>query len=436
MSLSTTTEELVGADVRVSVHPKTACRVELQVKVSSNIVRLGRKNAIKTVSKDVTLPGFRKGKAPDEMILKKFPNDVAAQLHKAIADLSFVEAQKLAKIPVLNNNATVTFDLKSQNEEGAELIFTFETEPKVPSINPKQFEPKEVDRPEVGEKQIEEAVRQMMFFYAKWTPITDRTIQEGDFIMIDLDTIDGETPQRVFNHVRFEVNPTRMANWMHRLVVGAKSGEVLEGVSEVDETATEAEKAEFKPKKVRVSILNVEQAVLPELDDEFAKKVGAPDIAAMRQSITQILQGQAEEKVMNALREQVNDFLVATYPFDLPASLIETEKKHRLNQMLQEPKFKRNWERLTPEKKIALEEKIKDESAHAVRLFYLSRQVVNEFKLPISHKEVQDEAVATLQAHGTNRVQIDQIPKEVYALALSKVILAKAQKYIIEAQKA
>ncbi len=258
---------MTSESVRVSVHRKPSCRIELHVSTGKSIVDAARKEAIKAVNKEVSLPGFRKGKAPEDIILKKFPNDVERKLHKAIADLAFIEAQKISNVPLLNNNSTISFDLKKHSDEGAELVFTFETEPKIPAPDPKLFSPKSVDRPEVGDKQIDEAIRQMMFFYAQWTPIEDRPVREGDFIMIDLDTVEGETSQKVFHHIRFEVVPERMAAWMRNLVLNAKAGDVLEGMSEPDDNASEEEKKEFKPKKVRLHLLKVEQAVLPELND-------------------------------------------------------------------------------------------------------------------------------------------------------------------------
>ena len=433
---TTQLDELTNESVRVSIAKKPFCRVELHVTAAKTIVETARREAIKSVSKEISLPGFRKGKAPDDIILKKFPGDVEKKLHKEIADLAFVEAQKLAAIPILNNNSTISFDLKKHSSDGAEVVFTFETEPKIPSPDAKLFNPKPVDRPEVGEKQIDEAVRQMMFFYAEWTPVEERPVKEGDFIMIDLDTVEGETTQKVFHHIRFEVVPERMAAWMRNLVLNAKSGEILEGMSEPDDTATEEEKREFKPKKVRLHLLKVEQAVLPELNDEFAKKVGAPDVTSMRESIASILNQKADEKVQLGLREQVNDFLVENYSFELPLSLIETEKKHRHQQLLKDPKFRKSWEAMSQEERKKVEENLAEESSQAVRLFYLSRQMVHDAKLPITHKEVQDEAVATLNSYGMNKVEIEKISKEVYALALSKVILARAQDFIIQAQKA
>lgn len=428
MSQPPPTEETVNEDIRVQVNEKGACKIELDVKTSPKIVATARKNATKSVSKEVTLPGFRKGKAPDELILKKFQGEVERKLHKELADLAFVAAQKIVKVPVLNNNAPISFDMKKMGNEGAELLFTFETEPNIPIVDTAGFVPKEVERPEVGEKQIEEAIRQMRFFYAQWKAVTDRTIQDGDYIMIDLDTVEGETVQRVFHHIRFEVSKERMANWMKKLVEGAKAGDVLDGVSEVDETGTEEEKAEFKPKNVRITILKVEEAELPELNDEFAKKVGATDTVHMRQSITDLLNRQADEKVQNELREQANDFLIENYMFELPQSLVDTERKHRLKQLMQEASFKTKWDKMSQDERKNLEEKLSIEAAQAVRLFYLSRNVVQKEKIPVTHQEVQQEAIQIYQSHGGGKV--DQLPKEIYALALSKVILAKAQDHI------
>lgn len=425
-SVPQATHPTTHKDIHVQVHHKPACRIELEVKTSAEMVKEARKNAVKIISKEVSLPGFRKGKAPEEIILKKFPGDVEKQLHKSLADLAFVAAQKVAKVPVLNNNSPISFDLKKQSEEGAELLFTFETEPQIPVVDPAKFSAKPVERPEVAEKQIEEAIRQMRFFYAQWTPVDSRPIRDGDYIMIDLDTFEGETVQRVFHHIRFEVSKERMANWMKKLVEGAKAGDVLDGMSEPDDK----EDKEFHPKKVRITILKVEEATLPELNEEFAKKVGATDIEHMRKSITDLLNRQADDKVNNEIREQVNDFLIQAYDFELPQSLIETEKKHRFNQLAQDQKFKNDWAKWSQEERKKFEEKMSAESAQAVRLFYLSRKIVQDAKIPVTHQEVQSEAISVYQSHGARNIDPNQLPKEVYALALSKVILAKAQDFI------
>ena len=128
--------------------------------------------------------------------------------------------------------------------------------------------------------------------------------------MIDLDTVEGETVQKVFNHIRFEVSRERMAEWMKKLVRRKNRRCIRRDERSQMRPATEEEKGNLNRKRCDLTILKVEEATLPELDDEFAKKVGAADVAHMRQSITDLLNNQADEKVQNELREQVNDFLI------------------------------------------------------------------------------------------------------------------------------
>jgi trigger factor len=435
VSKTVPSEKDQSLDVTINVNRKPACRVDLEVKASPSLVATARKNAIKKVGKEVSFPGFRKGRAPEEIVVKKYPEAIESEWHKSIADAAFAAAQMQARIPVLNNGANITFDLNKHSlEEGAELRFSFETEPELPKVDPKQFHPTPVKKAEVGEKQIDEAVRQMRFFYAKWTPLEGRGIQEGDYIQIDLDTIDTDQPQKVFNQIRFEVSQARMANWMKALVIGAKAGDVLEGLSEADEDGTEEDKKEFTPKKVRLTIHHAEEATLPNLDDEFTKKVGAENLAALRESVKSILDRNAEDKVQSELREQINDFLVKTYAFELPLSLIDTERNHRKSHFLKDPQSAASYAKLSDEEKHKIDEKIYNESSQAVRLFYLTRHIVRDAEVPVTHGEVQQEAVSSASALG-QKVDPDKLPKEAFALALSKVIMAKAQNYILENYK-
>lgn len=416
--------------VTIIVHRKPACHIELEVKASPALVLAARKEAIKKIGKEVSFPGFRKGHAPEEMVVKKYSSAIESQWHKSIADAAFSAAQMQARVPLLPHTP-VSFDLKKHSlEEGAELIFSFDTEPQIPTVDPKLFQAKPVKKDAVGDTQIDEAIYQSRFYFAEWKPITDRGVQEGDYIMIDLHTIDSDEPQKVFDHVRFQVQKERMADWMRQLVIGAKVGDILEGISEPEADANEEIKSEFKPKKIRLTIHQVEEPILPEMED-FVHKMGAKDIPSMREAIRTALERNVEEKAQTQLREQVNEFLINQYAFELPLSLIETEKSHRMKQLQNNPKFHDSYDRMTPEEKKKLEENIYTESVQAVRLFYLTRQIVRDAKIPVTHEEVQQEAAHSAHAFGKT-VDPEHLSKEVFALSLSKILLAKAQNYILE----
>ena len=321
--------------------------------------------------------------------------------------------------------------MKKSSDEGADLLYTFETEPVVPSVDVQLFVPKPVEKKEVGEIQVNEAIRQMAFFYAKWESVEDRPVQEGDFIMIDLDTMEGDEKKRIFNQVRFEVKPEKMAHWMRHLVLKAKVGDVLEGLSEPDDTATEEEKKEFEPKKVWVHLRKVEKSTLPEMNDEFAQKLGAPTVAAMHELVLGVLTKQVEDKANDDLREQVNHFLVTTYAFDLPKSLIDAEFEHRLNQAKKNPEFEAHLHKISGEEREKIFARIREETTQSLRLFYLSKKIVFDAKISITHQEVQARAVAHRRSNSMGFEAGAQLSKEEFALALSMVFLSKAQDFLL-----
>jgi len=414
----------------LSIQRKPGCRIELEVKASPNLVATARKNAIRKVGKDVTFPGFRKGHAPENIILKQYPVACEENWRETIANLVFATAQMQISVPILNSGSPITFDLKNYSlDEGALIVFSFETEPEIPSVDPSLFQRRTIDSVEVTDEKVDEAIYQMRFYHAKWEAIHDRAIQEGDFIVIDVETLGShpdEPSEKVFDHIRFEVSEKRMANWMKNLVSGAKTGDILEGISTPDDSEDEDLDKSLTDKKVRITIHHVERAILPVVDDEFAQKIGSPDVIAMRDFVRTFLQQTAANSLNEALREQVNDFLSEQYPFDLPLSLIEVEKKHRLKTLDENKSADSSTKQMSTEQKKFLEEKIYTESAQALRLFYLSRQVVRQAEIAITEQEVQQYAVQSA-ARAHRKIDPENLSKETFASALYALILLKAQ---------
>lgn len=418
-------------EVEILVHRKSNCKIELEVKALMPLLEKAQKKALKEVKKEVSLPGFRKGKAPEDLIRKKYPNVIEEKAQKGLADIAFQDALKLIQIPVLNTNTPVTFNLDSMETDHAKFTFSYETEPEIPKVDPKEFQYKEVEKPEVGTKEIEEAVKQIRLFHAKWTPVTDRGVEENDYVIIDLETVE-DNPQTIFSNTRFEVSDKSMAKWMKNLIMGKKSDAVLEGVSEPDEDIPEEEKKEFEPKRVKLTLKKIETAELPPLDDEFSKKLGAPDVEKMKEAIETMLKQKADEKVFREERDQVNAFLLETYPFDLPLSLIQAEKDHRKRQLDRDPNYKARLEAMSDEEKEEADRRLTQQSEEAVRLFYISRQIVRDNDIKVSQREVEQEAIRSMNMFGPANIDPKKIPNEMFALALSKTILAKAQNFVLE----
>jgi trigger factor len=420
-------------DLRVDIKP--ACHISMTVKVRPDLMNSSRKKAIREIAKDVSVPGFRKGKVPADWVEKNYPDAIAQGWDKALADQVFVEAQGLAKIPLLQGNTRISYKVNKLSEEGGEVSFDFESEPLVPEISLSNISLPEVREDEITEERVQETLKTIQMFYAKWRHVEDRPVQEGDFVVLDIDDLDAETPTQVFSNARFEVNRKTMAFWMHDLIVGKNKGDAVEGVSEANPEDSEELKKQFQKKRVKIHIKEVEEAVLPPVDNEFASKLGTPDVETLHTKLHSLLKKQAHERMQNELREKLADSLVHAVKFDLPSSLLEKEANFRMNALMKEPNFAKEWnELMTPEQKEAKKKEVVEHAKNALMLFYICRHIIIENKIPLSQEEFLPNYDSLIDAMFADpaRVHLHNQSKEQQAVEYSRFLIAKAQDFLID----
>lgn len=431
---TTEPRQLINEHVRFTIHNKPSCIVEFDVEALKPLIQMAHKKAVKKVGKSVTLPRFRKGKAPDNLIEKNFPDEIKKQWDQEIANAAFQECQKLAKVPMLHKEAKVSYSIKSHSSHGALLLLCFETEPTIPFIDPKEIHLKSVKKPKVTPEKIAETIRQTQFFFAKWEKITDRPVQENDFVTLDVDLIEEGTS--LFSNTRFEVNAKSMAEWMLPLVLGKNISDTAEGISVPDQSASQEEKEDLKPKKVRITIKSIDLATLPPIDEKFAKLLGVSSVEELHQRVEELLNKQADAHVQEALREQVTEILLKQFPFELPTTLVQKEVEFRIQQLAQNADFKSYWDNLQAEERKKMFKTIEQQSEKAVRMFYLCRKIVGEANIRIAAEDVPSAASTPLEillnpqnSNHSNHPEIE------HAEAYSRLILEKAEDWIIKYAK-
>lgn len=431
---TTEPRQLINEHVRFTVHNKPSCIVEFDVEVLKPLIQTAYKKALKKIGKSVTLPRFRKGKAPDNLIEKNFPDEIKKQWNQEIAHAAFQECQKLTNIPILHKEAKVSYKIKSHSSHGALLLLSFETEPTLPFIDPKGIHLKSVKRPEITPEKITETIRQTQFFFAKWEKVTNRPVQKNDFVTLDVDLVEEGTS--LFSNTRFEVNAKGMAEWMLSLVLGKNISDTTEGISIPDQNASEEEKEELKPKKVRITIKSIDLATLPPIDEKFAKLIGTSSIEELHQRVEELLNKQADEHVQEALREQVTEILLEQFPFDLPTTLIQKEVEFRIQQLTQNVDFKSYWDNLKAEERKKILKTIQQQSEKAVRMFYLCRKIVSEANIRITAEDVPSAASTPLEILlNSQNPNPSNCPEIEHAEAYSRLILKKAEDWIIKYAK-
>ncbi len=419
-------------DIEVKTAPK--CRVTLHIKAKKAVMDDAKKDAVKQVSKEVAIPGFRKGKAPASLIEAKYPGAITKAWDGSFADFAFKEAQALARVPVLNGSSKISYQVTSLKESEGEVSFQFEREPEVPEIDYATLSLKPVDTVEITEENVNNTIRSIQMFYAKWNQVTERAVQEGDFVVLDIDDLDGETPVPAFSGSRFEVAKGKMADWMREAVLGKSLNEAIETVSQPDEKESEEVKKEFKHKKVKISVKGIEEAILPPLDDEFAKRIGADTIEELNSKLQKLLKQQEEFRLQSGLRDEITDEILQKVQFEVPGSMLEQEANYRMSQLFKQPDFLKKWKNeMSEEEKEAKKAEIIKHAEDAIKLFYLSRKILAENNLAVTDSELNPnyESLLEMMFADQSLMNYKNQSEEHKAITLSKHMMAKAQDFII-----
>jgi trigger factor len=432
-SVQEAVEALNSDDVRFTIHHKPRCIVEFAVEAFGKLVKTALDTAIKAIAKEVALPGFRKGKVPPALIEKNFHAEIDKQWQQEIATQSLQACQKLSKIRPLQADGKVTFAMKSHSKSGALLTLSFEVEPTIPSVDPKQFALKPVKRPEVNEEKVQETLRQIQLFFATWQSVEDRPVAMGDFVLLDVDVIEEDPPTSLFSDTRFEVAEKSMAKWMLELVFGKERGASFEGISIPDESASQEDKETLKPKKVRVTLKSIDIPTIPPLDDSLLKMLGVTSFEELNTKITDLLNNQADAHVKEAQRTQASDYLLTAYPFALPATLVFDETRFRFKQLSQDPDFQNYWNHLPQEDRNKTFHLINSQAEKAVRLFYLCQKIVKEAQISITANDIPPPSSTPLEIllNPQKTHHHARTPEIEHAEAYSRILLEKAEDYLI-----
>lgn len=422
-------------DYSVEAKEESGCRLSLKIEIRPQSAKKAYKRAVKEINKQISIPGFRKGHAPDSSVINKYSSYIEKEWKEILVQDAYRAALDLTKIYPLNKESISHPKIEScTQEEGAVVSLSYECYPTVPEIDFSKITLPKSEPRSIADEQIEEIVGEVKRSHADWEQITDREVQLGDYINLTVDNIDLDPPATIVKERRFEATEEQMAPWILKLVIGMKVSESIEGLSEVDEKADEAVKQKFQPTRVRITLNSIEKILLPELTDELAKKVGADSVEDLRNKIRLNLEREAKESHRQAQIEALDQALLDYYHFDLPQSLVESERVERIRRRLEEMKKQGRSDDEIKSRERIIEEEVREEIDEALRLYFINKQILRQGKLTVTNEEVNRGLIQAL-SQNPYRLGKDATPeasKQFLNEVSSSLLQQKVKEYALE----
>ena len=316
----------------VQVETLEKSMAKLTIEVSAEEFETALDKAYKKNKNKISLPGFRKGKAPRAMIEKMYGTGVFYE--DAANDLIPGAYESAAKESELEIVAQPSIDV-TQIEKGKPFIFTATVAVK-PEVTLGDYKGIEVEKKtaEVTDEELQAEIDKVRESNSRMITVEDRAVQDGDITTIDFEGfVDGEP----FEGGKGENYPLTIGSHsfidnFEEQLIGKNIGEETE-VNVTFPEQYQAEELQGKPAVFKVTIKEIKVKELPELDDDFAQDVSEFDtVDEYKEDLKKKLLENKEAALKREKEEDVVGKIIENATMELPDPMVDTQ----VRQMVQE----------------------------------------------------------------------------------------------------
>ncbi|MDY0214182.1 MAG: trigger factor [Bacilli bacterium] len=398
--------------MKLNVTNKETGVYELEVEVSSEKWLAARQKAFKKLAGEVTVQGFRKGKAPEHLLKDKI--DPAKELDEAIKlildDAFSFALQESGRYPVMQPSYNVT----KVSDKELTLVFTIVS---APTVKLGAYKDLEIGHEpvEVSEKAVEDKLNSYLVQNAELV-LKNEAATLGDTVVLDFEGFVDDVAfegGKASNH-ELELGSGQFIPGFEDALVGVKAGESRD----VHVTFPENYHENLKGKKAvfKTTTHEVKTKSVPTLDDTFAASLGLPnvsDVASLRIHVLYELNKEAEASERSAYVEKLLAKLRETTEFEIAEDIIHSEGHHMQDRLVQEVTGQgMTWDQyktVTGQTDEEIHDRFHEEARISIQNYLITQQIADNEKVEVSDAEVDFEVARMAQMYNMEEKQIREI---------------------------
>ena len=432
--------------MNVQLNHLTATRKSIVVALDAAEVDTELAAVVREISQLARIPGFRPGKAPAAMVLKRFAKEVAGELRQKVVGKAYEAAQEQQKLQVVNVVKVEEGEIKAGAAASITLTLDIQPEFSLPAYTDL---PTEVAPTDVADAEVTRVIEGLRAERADFKA-AERPAAKGDYVKLSYaGTIDGhpitdlagdkqlyaQAPQ-TWEEVEGEHDGVipGLGRQLAGLEVGGKRSVTVSFPADFSPVPALAGKAVA----YAVEIQEVRERVLPALDEAFFKAQQVDDLAGLQAKVNSNLKLQKDYENRQAQRRQVTEKLAAAVDFQVPDSLVDAETQGVLRQFIEE-----NMRRGVPAEQFEKDKKelfqgARQAATNRVKLQFILGRIAEQEKLEVTNEDLNNfiyrEAMRTqqkpdklAQALGADRAQLRSVQQSIIFDKAVDFVVSKAK---------
>jgi len=342
------------------------------------------------------IPGYRPGKAPRAVVDKRFRKEIQDEVTKKLVSKSYREAieQKKLRVASLTNLEDVQFGEDKSMRFQATVVT-------VPEFKLPDYKNISVHLPDtnITEAEIDATLERLRDQTADFVDAPDRPAQMEDFAVIDFEgTMEGKPISEIAPNASKNLHGGKRF-WL-RLApdnfLPKFSEQVVGQIKDETRTVTVDFSADFLVKELAgrqasysVTLREIKEKVLPEVNDEFAAKLlPGKTLADLRHTIEHDLEHEKEHQVEHAKEEQIINYLHENTKFDIPPPLLRNETKRALTELVQRNRARGIPDEMLKEKEKELIETAAKVAYHRLKTNFILERIAEQETVEVTREDV------------------------------------------------
>ncbi len=379
--------------MNVTVENLAPCKKLVRVEVDAKQVDDTFDSITRDFQKQASLPGFRPGKAPRDMVLRKYEKDIEDEAKRKLIGDSYRKAMEEQKLQVIGYPDIE--EIQFGRGQSLQFAATVETAPEFELPEYKGIPVKREART-VTDEDVERAIdtlRQQQVDFK----VVERTAQTGDMVVVNYTgTCDGKpiietapTAKGLTEQKNFwvEMQPNSFIPGFADQLLGSKAGD--KRTVNVDFPADfVTPQLQNKKGVYEVEVVEVKERVLPNLDDEFAKSYGAESLEKLREGVRRDLENELKFTLNKSVRTQLIRALLDKVNFDLPETTVAQETRNVVYEIVNENQKRGISREVIEQQKDEIYNNAATGAKERVKAQFLMQKIAEKEKITVSQEEV------------------------------------------------
>lgn len=307
------------------VEDLSSTKKRLTIEIPADVIEKEYSRSLSNILQKAKIPGFRQGKAPVNLIEKKFGGDIRSDiLDKLIPDYysKTMQASNLSPVGMPNIEGT----LEITRSEPLVFSLTVEVRPEISDLTYAGLKADDIPV-SVTDAEVEETIKGLQDGRAMYE-VVDREVRADDLLVLDYLKLDpsGEKEITSAKDQVMNLGNNLVPKGISDSLIGRKKGDVVDIIlPEVEAGQIKETDEDEKGNRLKITIKEVKEKKVPAIDDELAKDFGHDSLEVLRAKVKDGLLRNKKEGAESKQKAQLLEELIGRHTFDIPESLLERE---------------------------------------------------------------------------------------------------------------